>query len=114
MLLNLEIVLIGLAVGTIVGLTGVGAAGIMTPLLIIALHVNPMKAVGTDLLYSVPTKLYGAFLHNRQKTVNPEIVKALLYGRIAGVARSGWSYCSGCAITSKSRLSKTGPAARSA
>jgi uncharacterized protein len=80
MLLNLEIILIGLAVGTIVGLTGVGAAGIMTPLLIIALHVNPMKAVGTDLLYSVPTKLFGAYLHNRQKTVNPDIVKALLWG----------------------------------
>jgi uncharacterized membrane protein YfcA len=82
MLLNVEIVLIGFVVGTIVGLTGVGAAGIMTPLLIIALHVNPMKAVGTDLLYSVPTKLYGAFLHNRQKTVNPGVVKALLWGGI--------------------------------
>jgi uncharacterized membrane protein YfcA len=80
MLLNAEIVLIGFVVGTIVGLTGVGAAGIMTPLLIIALHINPMKAVGTDLLYSVPTKLYGAFLHNRQKTVNPGVVKALLTG----------------------------------
>ncbi|HEY1428931.1 MAG TPA: sulfite exporter TauE/SafE family protein [Candidatus Tumulicola sp.] len=82
MLSNLVIVLIGFVVGTIVGLTGVGAAGIMTPLLIIALHVNPMKAVGTDLLYSVPTKLYGAFLHNRQKTVNPDVVKALLWGGI--------------------------------
>jgi uncharacterized membrane protein YfcA len=82
MLLNAEIVLIGFVVGTIVGLTGVGAAGIMTPLLILALHVNPMKAVGTDLLYSVPTKLYGAFLHNRQKTVNPQVVKSLLWGGI--------------------------------
>jgi uncharacterized protein len=82
MALNAEIVLIGFVVGTIVGLTGVGAAGIMTPLLILALHVNPMKAVGTDLLYSVPTKLYGAFLHNRQKTVNGQVVKSLLWGGI--------------------------------
>jgi uncharacterized membrane protein YfcA len=82
MLLNAEIVLIGFVVGTIVGLTGVGAAGIMTPLLILALHINPMKAVGTDLLYSVPTKLYGAFLHNRQKTVNAQVVKSLLWGGI--------------------------------
>lgn len=77
---NLEIVLVGLVVGTIVGLTGVGGASIMTPLLILVLHVNPLKAVGSDLLYSVPTKLYGAYLHNKQGTVNPEIVKALLWG----------------------------------
>lgn len=80
MIVNAEIVLVGLVVGTIVGLTGVGGASIMTPLLIIVLRVNPLVAVGTDLLYSVPTKLYGAYLHNKQRTVNPEIVKALLWG----------------------------------
>lgn len=77
---TLEIVLIGLVVGTIVGLTGVGGAAIMTPLLILFLKLNPLVAVGTDLLYSVPTKLYGAYLHNKQQTVNPQIVKALLSG----------------------------------
>ncbi|MBV8373448.1 MAG: sulfite exporter TauE/SafE family protein [Candidatus Eremiobacteraeota bacterium] len=92
--LNLEIILVGLVVGTIVGLTGVGGASIMTPLLILVLHVNPLKAVGTDLLYSVPTKLYGAFLHNKQGTVNPEIVKALLWGglpaSLVGLAALFW------------------------
>jgi uncharacterized membrane protein YfcA len=78
--LDIEIVLVGLAVGTIVGLTGVGGASIMTPLLILVLKINPLVAVGTDLLYSVPTKLYGAYLHNKQKTVNGELVKALLWG----------------------------------
>lgn len=77
---NIEIALVGLVVGTIVGLTGVGGASIMTPLLILVLGINPLVAVGTDLLYSVPTKLYGAFLHNKQGTVKPEIVKALLLG----------------------------------
>ncbi|HEY6326150.1 MAG TPA: sulfite exporter TauE/SafE family protein [Candidatus Cybelea sp.] len=77
---NIEIALVGLAVGTIVGLTGVGGASIMTPLLILVLGINPLVAVGTDLLYSVPTKLYGALLHQRQGTVKPEIVKALLLG----------------------------------
>ncbi|MGA8475995.1 MAG: sulfite exporter TauE/SafE family protein [Candidatus Cybelea sp.] len=93
-LVNLEIVLVGLLVGTIVGLTGVGGASIMTPLLILLLKVNPLVAVGTDLLYSVPTKLYGAFLHNRQGTVQPEIVKALLWGglpaSLAGLAVLFW------------------------
>ena len=33
--MNLELILIGLMVGTIVGLTGVGGAAIMTPLLVL-------------------------------------------------------------------------------
>ncbi len=77
---DFELILIGLLVGILVGLTGVGGGSIMTPLLVQILKVNPLVAVGTDLLYSVPTRLYGAFLHRRQGTVNPEIVKALLWG----------------------------------
>jgi uncharacterized protein len=77
-----ELILIGLIVGTIVGLTGVGGAAIMTPLLLLVLKVNPLVAVGSDLLYSVPTKLYGAYLHNRQGTVNWPITRALLTGGV--------------------------------
>ncbi len=77
---NLELILIGLVVGVLVGLTGVGGGSIMTPMLVQVLKVNPLVAVGTDLLYSVPTRLYGAFLHRQQGTVNGEIVKALLWG----------------------------------
>ncbi len=80
--MNLELISIGLMVGTIVGLTGVGGAAIMTPLLVLVLKVNPLVAVGSDLLYSVPTKLYGAYLHNRQGTVNWAITRALLTGGI--------------------------------
>jgi len=54
----------------------------MTPLLVLVLKVNPLVAVGSDLLYSVPTKLYGAYLHNRQGTVNWQITIALLAGGI--------------------------------
>jgi uncharacterized protein len=77
---DLELILIGFVVGILVGLTGVGGGSIMTPLLVALLKVNPLTAVGTDLLYSVPTRLYGAFLHRQQGTVNGEIVKALLWG----------------------------------
>lgn len=77
---SLELVLVGLVVGILVGLTGVGGGSIMTPMLVQVLGVNPLVAVGTDLLYSVPTRLYGAWLHRKQGTVNAEIVKALLWG----------------------------------
>ena len=92
--MKIELVIIGFVVGAIVGLTGVGGASIMTPLLVLALKVNPLVAVGSDLLYSVPTKLYGAYLHNRQGTVNWQITIALLWGgvpaAIAGVILLYW------------------------
>jgi uncharacterized protein len=89
-----DLILIGLIVGAIVGLTGVGGAAIMTPLLVLVLKVNPLVAVGSDLLYSVPTKLYGAYLHDRQGTVNWEITRALLWGGVpaamTGIALLYW------------------------
>jgi len=91
---TLELVSVGLVVGILVGLTGVGGGSIMTPMLVQVLGVNPLVAVGTDLLYSVPTRLYGAFLHRKQGTVNPQIVKALLLGglptSIAGLGALYW------------------------
>jgi uncharacterized protein len=90
---SFELVLVGLIVGVLIGMTGVGGGSIMTPLLIV-LGFNPLIAVGSDLLYSVPTKLYGAFLHRQQGTVNPQIVKALLWGglpaAVAGLALLFW------------------------
>lgn len=91
---NVELIFIGLVVGILVGLTGVGGGSIMTPILVQVLKVNPLMAVGTDLLYSVPTRLYGAFLHRQQGTVNGQIVRALLWGgmptSIASLALLFW------------------------
>jgi uncharacterized membrane protein YfcA len=41
-------------------------------------------AVGTDLMYSVPTKLLAAFVHARQRTVDPRVTAALAAGGIPG------------------------------
>lgn len=91
---DIKLILVGLIVGFLVGLTGVGGGSIMTPLLVQVLKVNPLTAVGTDLLYSVPTRLYAAFLHRQQGTVNPQIVKALLLGglpaSLAGLGLLFW------------------------
>ena len=80
--MNAALVIAGFFVGCIVGLTGVGGAAIMTPLLVLAFKVDPLIAVGSDLVYSVPTRLYGAYLHSRQGTVNWKITGALLMGGI--------------------------------
>jgi uncharacterized protein len=79
-----RIALVGLVVGTFVGLSGVGGGSLVTPLLILVLRVNPAIAVGTDLLYSVPTKLVGAIVHHRQGTVEWRVVRLLATGGLPG------------------------------
>jgi uncharacterized membrane protein YfcA len=56
----------------------------MTPLLILTLRINPLVAVGTDLAYSVPTKLLGAYVHWRQGTFDRRLMRALCLGGIPG------------------------------
>lgn len=79
--MSVSIVVMGLAVGILVGLTGVGGAALLTPLLI-ALGINPTIAVGTDLVYNSITKLFGVGQHWKQKTINFKMVKYLAMGSI--------------------------------
>jgi uncharacterized protein len=74
----------GLVVGICVGLSGVGGSAILAPMLILVLGVKPSLVIGTDLLYSVPTKILALVLHLRQGTVDWAITRALLLGGIPG------------------------------
>jgi uncharacterized membrane protein YfcA len=64
------IVLFGLGVGILVGLTGMGGGSLMTPLLIVVFGVKPVTAVGTDLTYGAITKTLGGWRHLRHGTVD--------------------------------------------
>ncbi len=64
------LVLFGLGVGVLVGMTGIGGGSLMTPLLILVFGINPLTAVGTDLAYGAVTKTVGAYKHWRQHTVD--------------------------------------------
>lgn len=79
-----RVALAGFFVGTITGLTGIGGSSLLAPMLILALGVNPTVAVGTDLLYSVPTKLLATLVHLRQKTVERRLVLLLAAGGVPG------------------------------
>ncbi|MBT2655191.1 sulfite exporter TauE/SafE family protein [Bacillus sp. ISL-18] len=79
--MSIGIALMGLLVGFLVGMTGVGGAALLTPVLIL-IGVNPSIAVGTDLVYNSITKLFGVVQHWRQKTVNVQMVKYLAMGSI--------------------------------
>jgi hypothetical protein len=67
--LNLEFILAGFFVGTLVGLTGMGGGSLMTPILVLVLGVRPTLAVGTDLAYAAVTNAAGAWQHFRQGQV---------------------------------------------
>jgi hypothetical protein len=64
----------GFAVGTLVGMTGVGGGALMTPLLVLLFGVAPATAVGTDLLYAAITKSGGTWVHARHGRVDWTIV----------------------------------------
>jgi hypothetical protein len=61
--MNLTYIFSGFAVGTLVGLTGVGGGSLMTPLLTLLFGVSPTVAVGTDLAFASITKATGTFTH---------------------------------------------------
>lgn len=75
----------GLAVGFIVGMTGVGGGSLMTPLLV-ALGIPPMKAVGTDLLYAALTKAGGIYVHHQKQSIDWSIVRWLSLGSLPAAA----------------------------
>jgi uncharacterized protein len=72
----------GLAVGTLVGMTGVGGGSLMTPLLILLFGIHPATAVGTDLLYAATTKSVGTAVHGWNRTVDWRLVGTLATGSV--------------------------------
>jgi len=73
---------LGFMIGLLVGFTGIGGAAFMTPLLILIGGMRPVIAVGTDLVYGAITKVVGAFLHYKQRTVDIAIALHLGIGSI--------------------------------
>ncbi|MGQ9731845.1 MAG: sulfite exporter TauE/SafE family protein [Candidatus Zipacnadales bacterium] len=76
--------LLGFAIGFLVGLTGLGGGALMTPALILFLKMEPVTAVGTDLIYASITKLVGAYQHIRLGNVNWRLVFYLALGSLPG------------------------------
>ena len=75
-------IITGGLVGLIIGLTGVGGGSLMTPILILGFGINPVIAVGTDLLYAAITKSSGVLFHHSRKNVDWCIVRNLGLGSI--------------------------------
>ena len=78
-------VLVGFAIAVAIGLTGVGAGSITTPLLILFLGVAPAKAVGTALMFSAVVKVISVPFYALRKQVNMRVLGFLLAGGAPGV-----------------------------
>lgn len=72
----------GLAVGTVVGVTGMGGGALMTPILVLLFGIPPTVAVASDLAASLFMKPIGALVHLRRGTVNGSLVKLLSLGSV--------------------------------
>jgi uncharacterized protein len=72
----------GLAVGFLVGLTGVGGGSLMTPILVLLFGVHPATAVGTDLLYAAATKSAGTLVHGIKGSVDWRVTLRLATGSV--------------------------------
>lgn len=76
------VIVFGLGVGMLVGLTGIGGGSLMTPLLVIVIGTKPVVAVGTDIAYGAITKTLGGWRHLRSGTVDMGLSKWLAFGSV--------------------------------
>ncbi len=86
---QIGLVIAGLLVGFVVGLTGVGGGSLMTPILL-WFGIPPTTAVGTDLLYAAYTKMAGVFVHHKKKNINWKITGWLSLGSIPAAVLTLW------------------------
>jgi uncharacterized membrane protein YfcA len=89
------VVLAGLVVGILVGITGVGGGSLMTPFLLF--HGVPATvAVGSDLAYAAVAKGFGVWLRHRVQAINWRVAGLLMLGSLpASVLVIGWLRWSG-------------------
>ncbi|WP_413173016.1 sulfite exporter TauE/SafE family protein [Anabaena azotica] len=71
-------------IGIIVGLTGIGGASLITPMLIFVFQVPPSIAISSDVVAATLMKVVGGVKHWQQKTLDLEIVKWLAMGSVSG------------------------------
>ncbi len=84
------VVVLGLAIGMLVGMTGMGGASLMTPLLILFVGTAPVTAIGTDIFYGAITKTVGGWGHLKQKTVHRGIAFWLAVGSVPSAIVGVW------------------------
>ena len=86
---QIGLVIAGLTVGFIVGMTGVGGGSLMTPILL-WFGIPPTTAVGTDLLYAAFTKMGGVYVHHKKKNIKWTITRRHKQGSVPAALVTLW------------------------
>jgi uncharacterized protein len=101
-----QFVLAGLAIGVLVGMTGMGGGSLMTPILVFIFGFNPATAIGTDILHGAIFKTVGGARHYKLGTTQAKLSGWMFIGSapasLLGVTTSTWlkhTYGSGIQTT---------------
>jgi uncharacterized membrane protein YfcA len=79
---SLDIVVAGLIVGLLVGLTGSGGGALLTPILILLFGVTPSAAISNSIVASAVMRPIGGAIHFRKGTVHLGLVGWLSVGSV--------------------------------
>ena len=76
-----QLSLTGLAIGLLVGMTGMGGGSLMTPMLVLFFGFKPTVAIGTDILHGAIFKSFGAVRHRQLGTVHARLTSGCCSAR---------------------------------
>lgn len=89
-----QYVIAGLSVGVLVGMTGMGAGSLMTPILVFVFGFNPATAIGTDILHGAVFKSVGGIRHHTLGTTQAKLSGWMFLGSapasLLGVVTASW------------------------
>jgi uncharacterized protein len=89
--MDLLLVVAGLGIGLLVGMTGMGGGSLMTPILILLFGTAPTTAIGSDIAYAAVTKAVGGWRHWRLRTVNLALALWLAVGSVPAAIAGVWT-----------------------
>jgi uncharacterized membrane protein YfcA len=84
------IIVFGFGIGLLVGMTGMGGASLMTPMLILLFGIKPVTAIGTDIFYAAVTKTVGGYKHLKLGTVHKAMAFWLAVGSVPSAIIGVW------------------------
>ena len=84
------LIVFGFGIGLLVGMTGMGGASLMTPLLILVFGIQPVTAIGTDIFYAAVTKTVGGWKHLKLGTVHKGLAFWLAVGSVPSAIAGVW------------------------
>ena len=84
------VIVFGLGVGVLIGMTGIGGGSLMTPLLVLFAGIPPVIAIGTDLAYGAVTKTLGGWRHWRKGLVDLGVSVWLAVGSVPAAIAGVW------------------------